>query len=242
MNITLLTKANSGEENAVAANIISLISKSSYTDEKLSLLITKMITNNHEFTLALNKKIGSDITSVIDALKALRVKTLKAFIKAVYAWTYRLDDELSGQAKKIYEVIKRHGRTMYNLPSMELTSKLKSMYKDLTTSDKLSALSTTGTDVFLTDVKTVDTKLLNTIDERTIDEAEKEELALVTKIRKTVRRDMDKILHYLDSISDIVEGEAFKNLHNEIFDVITEANSKIKARITRKDNSLEEEN
>ncbi len=241
MNKTLLTKANSEEEHTVAASFVSLITKSAYADDKLALLSTILSDDNNEFTLALNKKLGSDKTPEITELKELREQALKAFFKTVYGWTYRLDKDLSDDAKKIYEVIERHGITMYNLPHKEQTSKVYSMFKDLSTQDKVAALGTTGTAPFLEDIKTIQTNLSNTVDERTITEAEKEELALVTEIRKTVRIDMENILKYLDSIVDLPGDDNIKNLHTEIFDVIAEANSMIRARITRKDNGSEDE-
>ena len=103
--------------------------------------------------LIVNHKTGSEITPQVQILESVRDRGLKAFFKVVLSLCFRLNDEVANAAKRLSEVIKRHGLTMYNLPQDQQTSAMASLFKELEQSELVKAIEVTNTKILLDEAK-----------------------------------------------------------------------------------------
>ena len=239
MVIQLSSKANTVELNGVAATFTSVIVKSATTDASLLKLNGALKTNNEKLTLAIDKKLGSDKTDIIWELEGQRDDGLKSFFISVEGCTYRLNKSVRDAGNLLYEVIKRHGRSMYKLPYVQQTAKMDSLFKDLSQPAMVAALQTTLTTDAVEETKNANQDFLDAVNDRTNDSATKEEISLIAAARNPVKTGMEKIMNYLNSVIPDEDRPELEIIFASLTQVITDANSVIKARITRKEKEKE---
>lgn len=236
MSLNISSRANSNELNGVAGNVISLIRKSAVNDATLGVLTTRLESDNQNLTKSLNKKTGSDLTDDLWHLESERDRGLKCFFYTLYGTTFHSDAQISDAAIRLYDVIKRHGRSMYNLPMSEQSSKMDSLFDELSRENLVAALTTTNTTVLLEDAKSLDQQFRDMLAARSQEESEVEETIHIREARKLIRADIDKIISYLETMSVVSEDEGIEKLYEELTGIIADANAIIKSRITRRAN------
>ncbi len=242
MDTYLLSKANSDEVNGIGLTVVTVAENSPYKEVPFTNLTANLKNDIGDLTVALNQKRYNEKTAIICDFEDKRDSALKSFFKTINAATFRLNKDIAEQAMKIQEVIKRHGSRMYDLPDIEQTSKMTSLFSDLSTAEMVAAIETTNTTDILQESKDANTNYLQSLGDRSHNDALKIEVALVTKSKKKVRNSMKDLINYLNSIVKAIESEDLKTLHIEIQDIISTANAKIRARESRKNNDSEENN
>ncbi len=236
MNEHLLSRANSSEVSGVASRFNDVIEQAGIDNELLTQLNNKLAESNKQLTASLNRKLNNDDTPRVWELETLRDRGLKAFFNTVKGGTFRLNDEFSTHAEKIYEVIKRHGLGMYRLPHVEQTATMNSMFDELSKAEFVTALQTTNTQVLLDEIKEANENFLTALNERSEDTAAREEIILLVVARTEVREGLEQTQNYVSTISEVINSPEIKTLKKELAEIISKANSNIKARIKRGDN------
>lgn len=232
MSTNLLSNATSGEVNGVATNVLNGISSSALEDANLKVLTSKLEAHNKELTKALNKKASSDLTDDVWHYEDLRDRGLKCLFYSIYGATFHSNVEISDSAVVLYDVIERHGKTIYNLPMNEQSSKMASLFNELSGTKMQEALTRTNTSSLLENVIAVNQQFHDTMAQRLQEETAKEKIMLVTDAKKLVRSDIDNISTYMDTLSTISDSKEFKGLNQQITDIMIAANSSIKMRKT----------
>jgi hypothetical protein len=237
----LSSQANTSELNGIASNFNSIISKSETKDAALLKLNTSLKTSNADLTQAIDKKLGSDKTDHIWELEGLRDDSLRAFFITIHGCSLRQNAAVKEAGLLIREVINRHGRTMYQLPHLEQTSKMDALFTELALPAMTAALQTTQTAVIVDETKKANQDFLDAVNERTNADVTKEEIALVAAARKPVKTGLEKIMNYLSSVIPQEEAPELEIIYNSLSKIITEANSVIKTRLTLKENKKKEQ-
>jgi hypothetical protein len=196
--------------------------------------------SNNNLTEAINKKSGSETTPKVQLLESLRDRGLKSLFKTIGGACFRLNEEVAAAANKLFEVIKRHGITMYDFPQDQQTSAMASLFKTFEQPDMVAAINLTGTNEELAEVKQANMDYLAELSKRNNETAMKEESKLVGKYVKEVRVNLEKLMNYLDAYLAATENPTLKTLDAELIDIIDKANAVIKARGTRKSNGEKE--
>lgn len=240
MILQLLSRANSRELNGVATSFNSVITKAAPTDAPLLKLNTTLKTDNNNLTDTMTRKLGSDLTDHVWQLEGLRDNGLKSFFLTIEGCTFRLTKAIADAGSLILGVIKRHGRTMYNLAHAEQTSAMEAMFQELSSPAMVSALQTTSTTVIIEETKKAHQDFLDSLDERTEKKATKEDKILMVNVRKPVKNDLEKIMNYLNSVTPS-EDSKLNTIYASLNEIITQANSNIRARITRAENEKKKE-
>ncbi len=239
MSEHLFSKANSSEVSGVASLFNDLIRQSNIDNELLSQLNDKLDESNRQLTVSLNRKLHSDETPRVWELETLRDRGLKAFFNTIKGGTFRLNDDFSNDSEKIYEVIKRHGLAMYRLPHVEQTATMNSLFDELSQPEFVSALKATNTQVLLDEIKAANKNFLEALNERSDDTAAREEIILLVVARTEVKEGLDQILNYVNTISEVINHPDIKTLKKGLAEIISKANSNIKARLSRGENVKE---
>lgn len=229
----LLSRANSTEVSGVASRFNDVVEQSGVDNELLNQLNGKLKESNHQLTASLNRKLSNDDTPRVWELETLRDRGLKAFFNTVKGGTFRLNDEFSTNAEKIYEVIKRHGLAMYRLPHLEQTATMNSMFDELSKPEFIGALEATNTQVLLDEIKAANQNFLTALNERSEDTAAREEIILLVVARTEVREGLEQTQNYVNTLSELMDGSEIKTLKKELAEIISKANANIKARISR---------
>ena len=152
MNEHLNSKANSNEVSGVATLFNEAISQSNVENDLLKKIDNKLEVSNSQLTVALNRKLKNDDTPRVWQLEDYRDSGLKAFFNIIKGNTFRLNDKVSTNAEKIYEVIKRHGLAMHRLPHMEQTATMNSMFDELDKEEFVEAFKITNTKILLDEI------------------------------------------------------------------------------------------
>lgn len=239
MTEQLFSRANSNEVSGVASLFNDVIEQATIDNELLNQLNSKLKESNRQLTASLNRKLGNDDTPRVWELETLRDRGLKAFFNTVKGATFRLNNEFANHAEKIYEVIKRHGLDMYRLPHLEQTATMNSMFDELGMPEFVAALQATNTQILLDEIKTANENFLSALNERSEDTAAREEIILLVVARTEVKEGLEQTINYVNTVSDVINGPEIKTLQKELTEIISKANSNIKARISRGENSEE---
>jgi len=235
----LFSRANSTEVSGIASRFNDVVEQATFDNELLNQLNVKLNESNRQLTASLNRKLGNENTPRVWELETLRDRGLKAFFNTVKGGTFRLDNEFANHAEKIYEIIKRHGLSMYRLPHLEQTATMNSMFDELSKPEAVAALQATNTQILLDEIKTANENFLSALNERSEDTAAREEIILSVVARTEVREGLEQIINYVNTISDVISSPEIKTLQKELAEIISKANSNIKARIGRGDNGAE---
>jgi len=229
----LLSKSNSDEIIGIGTTLVDVVEKSAYKDSRLEGLKEKLSVGIKDLTTAQNRKRKNDETEEVWNSEKLRDKGFQSFKFAAKGVTLRSDKVLSDFGKTIYEVIKRHGLDLHNLPHAEQTAKMQSLFGELETPICKTAIDGSSlTDVYA-EMKASNQVFLDGLAKRTISDAIRKEAEGAVIARKNAKHLMDQFINYLNSIGVIDNSTELKDLSNRIVAVIDKANANIHARITR---------
>ncbi|MDF1551338.1 MAG: DUF6261 family protein, partial [Bacteroidales bacterium] len=187
------------------------------------------------------RKKKSDDTEIVDSLEESRDNTFKSFTFTVRGFKLRADKDLSARGHQIFEIIKRHGISLYNLPNNEQTAKTKSLVDELKKPANMAAMEGTILLDLFYDVESSNQKYVDAVTKRAKNDADAEETALVVAARKKTRLALEHLINYLNSVSFIYDSAELKNLCKSIASVIDKTNANIHGRINKANNSEETE-
>ena len=235
MNKLLLSRANTRELNDVVTIVVDAVDKSAYKDDKLTKLNVKLKKEGDDLTVAQNRKRKNDLTDVVEGLKKEREHGFKAFSFTTKGLTFRKDETLSTNSNLIYEVIKRHGLSLYNLPNMEQNAQMKSLRTELNKPEYKAAMDITGLTVVFDEMNLLDQKYQEGVANRTDSEQKMAEEVTenVAEASKKTKATLDALVGYLNSCVAVDESVELKKIYEKIEMTIDKANINIHSRINR---------
>jgi 23S rRNA maturation mini-RNase III len=237
----LLSRAKTDELNSTSTIVTDVVKKSSYKDEKLTEFNSKLANNTAELTIAQNRKKKNDETDIVEHNEDARDDSFQAFKFECISLKYRDDEALKEKARYIYEIIERHGTTLYSLPDNQQTAKMKSLFEELKLAKSVEVMEGTELPALFEVMQNKNQTYLDSVASRSKNEAEREDVKLVTEWKKKTKVALENLIGYLNVISSIDQSEALVNLCTEVKSHIDKANSVIRSRNNRKDNSDEQE-
>ena len=230
------SRANASEINGIASRSVTTIKTSGTDDVVITALNGTLENDNNNLTVSIARKTASDATPQVQLLKSRRIKGIKSLFKNVESACHRLNPEVESAGKKLKEVIKRHGSSMYTLAQDQLTSGIDSLFKEFEEPALVSALEITNSAIIVVESKEANRLYLAELGKRENDDAKKEDPQLVGENTKKVKETLDKLMNYLDSYLAAKENAVLKTLYAELSGIFDQANAIIKARYTRKKN------
>ena len=243
MNKLLLSRANSKELSGTITTVVDVVGKSAYEDKKLANLNTKLKKEGDDLTAAQNRKRKNDLTQVVDDLEKGRDKGFKALSFTTKGLTFRMDERLSGYAKLIYEVIKRHGLSLYKLPDIEQTAQMKSLSAELRKPENKAAMDATGLTIVFEEMNKLNKRYLDGLASLNDSKRKKAQEATknVTEAGKKAKATLDAMIGYLNGCIEVDESIELKDLCENIGVIIDKANTNIHTRINRSKNDDDDE-
>jgi len=229
----LLSNARAEEIITVSDDIIGVTEKSIYKEENLTETVNLLKAPKEELVKIIKRKLGSDKTRIADLFEGLRDKGLKWLFNTTYAATFSLDENIEEHANKLYEVFTRHGLSMYRLPRKEQTAVMASMFNELKLPALQESVQVVGVQPIIDKIDEVNKQYIASEEDKTHDNATREILKQQSVASKEVRDQLDHIVHYLNFLSNIKSDEAFLQLSKEINELISKANTTIRARKNR---------
>ena len=136
----LLSKANSNEVIGTVTVVKDVVEKSDYQNDDLTSFNVKLREEVEKLTTAKNRKQKSDETDVVDSLEEGRDDAYKALTFTLRGMKLRPDETLANNALTIFEIVKRHGLTLYSLPDNEQTAKTNSLIDELSKPKNMAAM------------------------------------------------------------------------------------------------------
>ncbi|MEN8120911.1 MAG: DUF6261 family protein [Bacteroidota bacterium] len=233
----LFSRANSAEVNETATHVIDATKQIKINDELLNALISNLKKVNQQLTKSNELKQSKDGTPDVWDLETLRDRGLKAFFNVVKGGTYRLNDKFAEQSVKIYEVIERHGINMHQLPNKKQTATMNSLFNDLNQRELVEALQATNTQILLNEIKIANQDFLSAFDEHNKDKSGREQVILLIATRTDVRKRLEQIIDYVNTVSNILSKTEIKKLQTKLGEIISKSNKDIKARIEQGDDA-----
>ncbi|MDF1547005.1 MAG: DUF6261 family protein [Bacteroidales bacterium] len=236
------SRANTNELSGASSMIADHAKNSAYPDEKLSKFGGKLESGNTELIKAQKRKRKNDETDAVRDLENKRDDSFKAFSYGTKSATLRADKTIAVDASLIYEVIKRHGVTLYNLADMEQTAVTNSLISELDKPAYQTALKNAGLDASYAEMKERHQTYVLADENKTKSAAEKEVNELVAVAYKKTKTALSHLINYINAINYIEESAELKTLSNSIATVTDKTNAKIRARLNRgKSNGESEE-
>ncbi len=239
----LSSRANTNEVSGATSTVVDVVEKSAYKDETLTGLNVKLKKEGEDLTTAQNRKRKNDLTDQVDALEDGRDYGFKALSFTTKGLTFRFDETLATNAKLIYEVIKRPGLSLYNLPNLEQTAQMKSLNEELNRSKYKEALEITKLQVVFDEMNMLNGKYLAGVTNITesVSKIIDEDTKKVAEARKNVKDTLGAMIGYLNGIIVINESVELKQLCDSFSVIIDKANSVINARVKRSKNGKEDD-
>ncbi len=237
----LLSRAKTDEVVGTSTIVVDVIKKSAYTDQKLSDLNGDLEKNVNKLSLAQNRKRKSDETITVWDNEEARDNDFKAFKFECLSLKYRPDEKLAKKGLKIYEIIERHGTTLYSLPHKEQTAKMKSLFEELNLPSNEETMKGTELPELFNSMIASNQKFLDSLQSRSKSDSEKVEIDNVIETKKPTKLALDQLVNYLNAIIGIDQSAELKNLCSEIKQHIDKTNTVIRSRNSRGNNDAESE-
>jgi len=232
----LLSRAKTDEVTGTGTIIADTVKKSAYTDQKLTDINTLLESNVAKLAVAQDRKRKNDETDIVWDNEEARDNDFKAFKFLCLSLKYRPDETIAEKGRKIYEIIERHGTTLYSLPHKEQTAKMKSLFEELNQAGNISVMEGTELPELFNAMVTSNRTFLDSLQSRSKNESEKEETYNVTETKKPTKIALDRLVSYLNSIIDVDQSVELKSLCSEIKDHIDKTNTVIRSRTNRRNN------
>ena len=170
---------------------------------------------------ALSKKIAEADNKRDGAFRAL-----KSFIKSYFKWN---TEKYTLSAKKIWDVLKRHGLNLDKKSYEQKSGLLESLLIELDKPELVEAITTLNLTELVTFLKDSQ-KEFSAIYYRSIEEeAGKEIVVAATLLKKDAYSTLKKTVGYLNSIVH-TKPEVYKDIHGEMAELINILNQKIRIR------------
>ena len=227
----LLSKANSDEVIGTVTVAKDVVEKSDYQKEDLTSFKKKLEEEVVKLTAAKNRKQKSDETAVVDSLEESRDNAYKAFTFTLRAMKLRPDETLANSALTIFEIVKRHGLTLYSLANNEQTSKTNSLIDELSKPKNMAAMVGSIILGVYTEMKEAHLTYLNGVANKEKVDSENEDTERVVKTKKATRLVFDQMINHLNSLSIIDESAELATLCKSISSIIDKANTNIHRRM-----------
>ena len=189
-----------------------------------------------KLAVAQDRKRKNDETDIVWDNEDGRDNGFKAFKFLCLSLKYRSDETLAQKGRTIYEIIERHGTTLYSLPHKDQTAKMKSLFEELNRPENISTMEGTELPELVNAMVTSNRTFLDSLESRSKNESEKEETDKVTETKKPTKTALDRLVGYLNSIIDVEQSAEFKSLCLEIKDHIDKTNTIIRSRNNRNNN------
>ncbi|NJO91474.1 MAG: hypothetical protein HC831_22815 [Chloroflexia bacterium] len=192
----LLSRTKTDEVIGTGTIAIEIIKKSAYTDQKLTDLNAELEKNINKLSLAQNRKRKNDETDIVWSNEEARDNDFKVFKYVSLSLKYRPDKTLADKGRKIYEIIERHGTTLYNLPHKEQTAKMKSLFEELSHPNNVSTMDGTELPELLNAMIASNQKFLDSLQSRSKSDSEKEEIENVAETKKSTKVALEQLVNY----------------------------------------------
>ncbi|MCP4178684.1 MAG: hypothetical protein GY756_13045 [bacterium] len=201
-----------------------------------------LITFCNDFIKALNKTNKSEHTKILKSLDKIRDDAFRALRDAIYACTWRLNESYRMHAKKLYEIIRLHGLTLYKENYQVQSAKSNSLIKDFDTPECQASLAALQLAEWYEEMKQshgeFETAFYNKAYEKN-----REEFVALLEVRNNLTKNITELLNRIDSDAKYSDEAAnYIDLVNTINNIVTETSTLSKSRRTRKENTEEEIN
>ena len=235
----LLVRAKTDELIGTGTLVVEIVKNSAYSDSKLSDLNSILEKYVAKLTVAQNRKRKNDETDIVWDYEGGRDDDYKAFKFETLSLKFRRDETIAEKGRKIYEIIERHGTTLYDLPHREQTAKMKSLFEELRQTDNVAIMGGTELPVLFDAMVNGNQLFLDSLQSRSKIEEKKDDEETVGETKKPTRTALEQLVNYLNAIIGIDQSAELKSLCSEIKEHIDKANTVIRARKTRGDNGDE---
>ena len=195
---------------------------------------------NSDLSKALGKTLTSDFTMLLYNMDAARDEAFIGFRDYAGAFTHSNKTEKKIAGRLLAAIFENIGNTIYTLGYSVVTAKIKSLIQNLSKPEAQMAIETIGAAEWLEQLTTsqeafeatyvgkVDTK------QTTISPLIKDSRAVITKY-------LNALLNYIATNSDF-DSEKYDQIRETIDEIISEAVSIARARVTHKENVEKEKN
>jgi len=232
------------EVNSLALNTLHELGKNEWSaDIFIPVISTNLKEQNNGLTLSIGTVRSSDFTHRLAEMDDIFDKNFVCFKQFVLANTYSQDKSVADDANWIWKIIVAHDMNLHHTGYEKQISSGESLSIEL---DKVPVKARIANLVGVADcllkVKTSAESLKMLYRESKEDEAAKAKL-LAPSIQKNVVKDIlnNELLPYLE-IAAKTRPEVYKATADVIFAYVESINKKVKARKTRSEKQVEEEN
>lgn len=214
-----------------------------YDETELQLIKPKTKVNVTVNNLEDNMKISQSSmrTSELAAKDHKRDDGWKCFMYLVISQSYKEDDEIRTNAEKLLSIVRSPEMRIYDMGYQDQTANMINFFNKIDSSEELkAAITAIGADNHYAFLKTSQQDFIDKEEEKIKEEAEKPNAEGV-KAAKEVRKAIEALDRFLMVMKDMTDKTEYDDITAEINEVIKDINSRIAARITRQENSKEEE-
>jgi hypothetical protein len=222
------------------SSVIKIVLGQNLEDAKLSKFTERLVEDNKDLKVALNRERKSPFTNLLRTQDDVRDNWFRCLTGHVRADLLRPVEEVAKAAKRTFRILQNHGLLLYRGSYEKESTQLESLFEDLDKAPQQEDLGKLGMIEVYGALKQAQKEFSKTYVERINDLAEKERLVAASYVQKKVKHELGVLIQYIDVM---VSGEeaSFDKLAKALDELTEQMNKKIRARLTAEAKKKEKE-
>ena len=235
-------KLNNEELNTLVSRILKAIAPiESFKTGVIARIIALVIGLNQQLTKSLNAGMKSEYSGLLKSLDTLRDNAFKAIRDSILGASNRLNETFQLHAKKLKEIFKRHGWSLWRENYQAETSKLNSLFGDLDEEGAGASLAKIGLVDWYNELKDAQANFEDAFQNKASGDLRKLYVTM-QEIRPDLIKITNELLDQIDSLAKYGDNpEEYTELVSTINSILSETALLAKTRNTRKSNNEGEE-